>query len=133
VAFPAPVAAFFASGSSKGCLLRACRRKACGGRNNPCRVAFKPEIHNEYLDDDELFHELIAAENDLIDDYVRGKLGPQEKPFEACFSCPEKRERVAFARSLMAYRPAFYFPSARRNVQFSHQSLLKRHFSQQLL
>lgn len=62
-------------------------------------------LEGQYLDDDALFHELIAAENDLIDDYVRGKLGPQEKPFEEGFlSSPERRERVEFAKSLLAYR-----------------------------
>jgi anti-sigma factor RsiW len=67
----------------------------------------RAEIEEEYLRNDELFEELVAAENDLIDDYVRGKLsGAERAQFEARFlSLPEKRERVQFARSLMRFGP----------------------------
>ena len=49
-----------------------------------------------------LFEELVAAENDLIDSYVRGSLEDEERrAFEAEFlKSPERRERVAFADSL---------------------------------
>ena len=35
-------------------------------------------LAERYLADDELFDQLIVVENDLLDQYVRGRLGPQE-------------------------------------------------------
>jgi len=32
----------------------------------------RADFENQYLDDDELFHKLIATKNYLIDSYVRG-------------------------------------------------------------
>jgi hypothetical protein len=62
----------------------------------------RDEIENGYLREDNLFEELVAIENDMIDNYVRGELTEPEKgQFEAYFlSTPERRERVHFARSL---------------------------------
>jgi hypothetical protein len=59
----------------------------------------------KYLADDDLFENLIAAENDLIDSFVRGALSSAEQAqFRTHFlNTPERRERVAFARSLMDY------------------------------
>jgi hypothetical protein len=61
-------------------------------------------LEDAYLADDGLFEELEAAETDLIDDYVRGRLtGADRAAFEArCLSSPRLRERVAFARQLAA-------------------------------
>jgi len=63
----------------------------------------RDEIEDGYSRDDDLFEDLIAAENDLIDDYVHDKLSETEKgQFERHFlSNPERREQVRFARSLM--------------------------------
>jgi hypothetical protein len=61
------------------------------------------ELEDQYLRDDDMFEEIVAAENDLIDAYVRGNLAAAERTrFEVSFlSIPERRERVEFAKSLM--------------------------------
>jgi len=58
-----------------------------------------------YLADDDLFEDVVAAENDLIDSFARGGLSPAEQAlFRTHFlNTPERRERVAFARSLAEY------------------------------
>src|SRR5215831_457437 len=63
----------------------------------------RAELEDRYLHDDDLFEELAAAENDMIDAYVRGRLAPSEKQqFETYFLCaPERRERVKFAEALV--------------------------------
>ncbi|HEY6347780.1 MAG TPA: hypothetical protein VI636_00070 [Candidatus Angelobacter sp.] len=65
----------------------------------------RTEFERQFLVDDEVFEEIIAAENDLIYAYARGKLRAEEKSrFEAHFlSTPERRERVDFAMSLASY------------------------------
>jgi anti-sigma factor RsiW len=63
----------------------------------------RDEMEDRYLHDDDLFEELVAAENDMMDDYARGKLtGLEKEKFELnVLSNPERRERIQFARSLM--------------------------------
>lgn len=65
----------------------------------------REELENHYFGDDDLFEEMVAAENDMIDAYVSGKLGAGErKQFENYFlSTPERQERVEFAESLMQH------------------------------
>ena len=59
-------------------------------------------VEKAYVSDDEAFHELLAAEEDLIDAYVAGGLSDSDRRrFEERFLVsPERRERVAFARAL---------------------------------
>jgi hypothetical protein len=58
-----------------------------------------------YIKDDGVFEELVAVENDLIDAYVRGELSESEQGrFESGYlNSPDRRERVDFAKSLLAY------------------------------
>jgi|SRR5579859_1839346 len=65
-------------------------------------------FEDQYLADDDTFEELIAAENDMIDSYVRGGLSKiEQEQFESHFlNTPERRERVDFARSLATYGTA---------------------------
>lgn len=60
-------------------------------------------MEKEFLADDELWDELSAVENDLIDSYVRGELPEhQRSQFERHFlDSPEKHEQLEMARSLM--------------------------------
>ena len=59
-------------------------------------------LEDRHLVDVELFEELLAAENDLIDAYVRGELTEaQRQQFEMEYlKSPGRRERVDFARAL---------------------------------
>ena len=59
-------------------------------------------LEDRYLVDVELFEELLAAENDLIDAYVRGELTEDERQqFEVEYlKSPERRDRLDFARAL---------------------------------
>jgi cell division protein FtsL len=68
----------------------------------------RDNFEDQYLADDDLFEELVAAENDMIDSYVRGGLSKTEQgQFESHFlNTPERRERVGFARSLASYGAA---------------------------
>jgi anti-sigma factor RsiW len=63
----------------------------------------RAELEDHYFKDDNLFEELVAAENDMIDAYVSGKLSATDREqFESYFlSTPERQERVEFAKSLM--------------------------------
>jgi hypothetical protein len=59
-------------------------------------------LENKYFADAEIFEELLAVENDLIDSYARGRLSNLEKEqFEQHYlNSPQRRVRVEFARSL---------------------------------
>ena len=59
-------------------------------------------LEDEYLNDDEGFEQMVAAENELVDGYVRGQLTRQERrQFEQHYLAhPARRERVSFARAL---------------------------------
>lgn len=62
-------------------------------------------VEDQFLANDDLFEELVAAENDLIDAYVQRRLsGEDQKQFESYFlNSPERRERVDFAKALANY------------------------------
>jgi anti-sigma factor RsiW len=79
------------------------------------RAAFE----EQYVADPRLFDEVVQAENDLIDDYVRGTLAPDVRDrFERAYLAdPARRERVKFAEALVAKldrteRPAVVAASA---------------------
>jgi hypothetical protein len=59
-------------------------------------------IEQTYLADESWQERLAVAEDDLIDDYVRGRLGASDRTaFESHFlNSPRRHERVAFARAL---------------------------------
>ncbi len=61
------------------------------------------QMEAQFFADDECFGRLLAAEDDLIDDYVRDDLPPsQREQFERHFlTSTQRRERVEFARALM--------------------------------
>jgi hypothetical protein len=61
------------------------------------------------------FEELLLAEDDLIDDYVAGRLTSHEaQAFEAAFlDSPRRRERVQFARALRQAGSAAPLPARR--------------------
>ena len=63
------------------------------------------EIEDRYLSDEEFFDELLVAEDELIDDYVRGRLSRADRDsFESNFLCsPAREERVKSARALMQF------------------------------
>ncbi|HET8677807.1 MAG TPA: hypothetical protein VFO63_18550 [Blastocatellia bacterium] len=60
-------------------------------------------LEQVFLDDGEVFEQVWAAENDLVDRYVRGKLTPAEKHLfeENYLASPAHRERLAFAKKLV--------------------------------
>ena len=59
-------------------------------------------IEDRFLVDADVFEEMLATENDLIDAYVLGELAEDErKKFEAEYlRSPRRREKVEFARTL---------------------------------
>lgn len=62
-------------------------------------------LEESYFADDSLFEQLLASEDELIDDYVRGELlEPQRKLFESHFlNSLERRRKLAFAESFTQY------------------------------
>jgi hypothetical protein len=60
-------------------------------------------VEQEYFTDPEKFEDVWAAENDLVDRYVRGRLSRGERElFERNYlQSPKHRERVALARKLL--------------------------------
>ena len=63
------------------------------------------EIEDRYLSNGEFFDELVVAEDELIDDFVRGKLsGKDRELFEQNFlTSTARRERVKSSRALMEF------------------------------
>ncbi len=65
--------------------------------------AERTRLEQEYFGDDEFFEQLLVAEDELIDAYVRGELGGRKRErFESYFlSSPRQREKVKIARALV--------------------------------
>jgi hypothetical protein len=87
------------------------------------------EFEEKYFNDDELFGELLDAEDQLIDDYRRGRLSPDERErFEQRFlTLPDRRREVEFARLLaesQAERRATDLPAPNVEPAPHRQSLL---------
>jgi hypothetical protein len=59
-------------------------------------------LEEEYFGDEDFFEQMLVAEDELIDDYVRGELSSRERElFEQHFMLSEKaRQRLEFARLL---------------------------------
>ncbi len=66
-----------------------------------CSQADRERIESEYFEDEDAFQKMLAAEDDLIDAYARGKLtGEERRRFEEHFlSSSQGRKRVQFARA----------------------------------
>jgi len=64
------------------------------------------EFENRFLADDNAFEELLSCENDLIDDYVHGRLSPGgREQFEKRYcDSPGHLARVSFAAALREHR-----------------------------
>jgi hypothetical protein len=62
----------------------------------------RARFEDQYFANPDMFEELLAAENDLIDCYVQGELNFSERQrFEVQFlDSPQRRPRVEFARAL---------------------------------
>ena len=63
------------------------------------------EVENRYLSEEDVFHKLQVAEDELIDDYVRRNLSRADRDrFEQNFLCSAaRRERVKSARALQTF------------------------------
>ena len=59
-------------------------------------------LEDSFLDDAQIFEQIEDAENDLVDDYVGGRLGaPERKLFESYYlALPENRVKIESARVL---------------------------------
>ena len=62
-------------------------------------------LEKQLLTNDEYFEELLAAEDELIDSYVRGSLSePDRERFARLFlAAPERRQKLSFAEALNRY------------------------------
>lgn len=62
-------------------------------------------VAEQLMLDDELFQQLLIAEDELIDDYLRGKLPDTEvRQFEEHFlATPQHRQDLQFAETLLSY------------------------------
>jgi hypothetical protein len=65
------------------------------------------QLEERYFTDDDCFQQLLALEDELIDDYVRGELAAGDrKLFEQRFlASPERRQKVEFAQALKQTLP----------------------------
>jgi hypothetical protein len=80
--------------------------------------AERENIEEEYFADEQVYQEMLAIQNDLIDAYVRGELmGEERQGFEKSFlSSRRGREQVEFARAFVAT------VSATESFETTHQS-----------
>ena len=62
-------------------------------------------VERRLMTDQQFLDDLARAEEELIDEYARGNLAPDEKDgFEALFlNAPERREKIAFAQAFSRY------------------------------
>lgn len=69
------------------------------GRLTPLQESI---VEDEYFSKPALFDELRAVEDDLVDEYVRNELSPEERQLfvERFLNSTEREEKVAFARAL---------------------------------
>jgi anti-sigma factor RsiW len=60
-------------------------------------------LEERYISDPRLFDEVVRAESDLLDDYVRGTLTPEirERVERVYLTHPQRRERLKFAEALL--------------------------------
>jgi hypothetical protein len=67
------------------------------------------EIEDRAFQDEQYLREILAAESDLIDEYVRGELSNSARQqFESRFlASAERRRKVEFARALASVAPEF--------------------------
>ena len=67
------------------------------------------EVEDRAFQDEQYLQEILAAESDLIDEYVRGELsGRARQQFESRFlASAERRRKVEFARALASVAPEF--------------------------
>lgn len=67
------------------------------------------EIEDRAFQDEQYLQAILAAESDLIDDYVRGELSASaRRQFESRFlTSAERRRKVEFARALASVTPEF--------------------------
>lgn len=65
----------------------------------------QPQIEERLLTDNEFYEELLIAEDELIDEYLAGKLSASDRRnFEAHFLItPEREQKVRFGRALKKY------------------------------
>ena len=64
--------------------------------------AQREELEERFCHDADLFEQMLALRDDLIDDYLRGEFSTQGRQFERYFlATPQQRERVENARALM--------------------------------
>ena len=67
-----------------------------------CSEAEREQLEAEYFADEDLFAQMLTAEDDLIDAYARNQLSSEQRQrFEQHFqNSPQMRDRVQFARAL---------------------------------
>jgi hypothetical protein len=75
------------------------RRYLLGQLEDPARTSLEERL---FAGDDALTPDLAVAEHDVIDDYVRDRLAPEERrPFELTLQgVPSRRRKVALAAAL---------------------------------
>jgi hypothetical protein len=73
-------------------------------------------LEGRLMASDDYFEQLLIAEDDLVDEYLRGTLSAREKQrFNDHFLCtPERRHKLSFSRSLQKYVAAY--AESRRTV-----------------
>src|SRR5215216_219944 len=65
----------------------------------------RDQVERQLMTDRQYLDHILRMEESLIDEYVRGALGSEERwPFETYFlSAPERRDKLEFAESLNRY------------------------------
>lgn len=91
------------------------RKYLLGELDERARAAFEERL---FAGDDALSVDLQAAEDDLVDDYVRGRLTrPERRRFEAALpGAPSRRRKLAFAGALARASPA-------RSTAWGHRAM----------
>jgi hypothetical protein len=98
----------------------------------------RAEVEDRLLSDEEFYEQMLAAEGDLTDAYVRGELqaGERERFEKSFFTSTRRRERVEFARGLAESATLLYetqSATASANERAPSDASLRRGFLTSLL
>ena len=89
------------------------------------------QLEERLLAEDALFRELSIAEDELVDEYLSGKLSDAEmKSFEDHFLiAPERRQKLRFARSFRTYVKSHADAEATASAPHGPENSVRRFFS----
>lgn len=85
------------------------------------------QLERQLMTADEDFQELLIAEDELVDDFVRGEISEEDRArFESHFLCtPERRRKLRFAATLREYLQVHWISVPNRRIPSPKRGTLR--------